>query len=129
MPEEKKADVSQGGSPTQDEKVLAAIAYIWVLCLVPLLTKKDSEYCQFHAKQGLVLFIASFAVMVLGMIPILGWLIILPLGWIAIVILSILGIVNALQGKRWKMPYLGKDRKSTRLNSSHTDISRMPSSA
>ena len=24
---------------------------------------------------------------------------------------------------------LGKDRKSTRLNSSHTDISRMPSSA
>ena len=25
--------------------------------------------------------------------------------------------------------YNGKDRKSTRLNSSHTDISRMPSSA
>ena len=25
--------------------------------------------------------------------------------------------------------YIGQDRKSTRLNSSHTDISRMPSSA
>ena len=107
MSEEKKVDIPQGGNPTQDEKALAAIAYIWVLCLVPLLTKKDSGYCQFHAKQGLVLFIGSFAVMVLGMIPILGWLIILPLGWLVMVILSILGIVNALQGKRWKMPYLG----------------------
>ena len=29
--------------------------------------------------------------------------------------------------RRWAPPYL--DRKSTRLNSSHTDISRMPSSA
>ena len=50
------------------------------------------------------------------------------------------------EGKRWALPaevfarplelYIGKslgrnalDRKSTRLNSSHTDISRMPSSA
>lgn len=92
----------------QEERVIAALSYIWVLCLIPLLVKKDSEYAQFHAKQGLVLFIGSFAVMVLGMIPILGWLIILPLGWLAIVILSVLGIVNALQGKKWEMPYLGK---------------------
>ena len=35
-------------------------------------------------------------------------------------------------GSRWKLeiPSVeGPDRKSTRLNSSHTDISRMPSSA
>ena len=29
----------------------------------------------------------------------------------------------------WKATSKGQDRKSTRLNSSHTDISRMPSSA
>ena len=29
----------------------------------------------------------------------------------------------------WTAPTILKDRKSTRLNSSHTDISRMPSSA
>ena len=28
-----------------------------------------------------------------------------------------------------QLDYFGPDRKSTRLNSSHTDISRMPSSA
>ena len=35
--------------------------------------------------------------------------------------------VNKLIKKEYKSTYL--DRKSTRLNSSHTDISRMPSSA
>jgi len=107
MPEKK--DLSQ------NERVNAALSYIWVLVLIPLLTKKDSEFCQFHAKQGLVLFISSFVVMVLGMIPILGWLIILPLGWLFVLILSILGIINALAGKQWEMPYLGQYAKKINL--------------
>jgi len=99
----------------QDERVIAALSYIWVLVLIPLLAKKDSEFCQFHAKQGLVLFIGSFVVMVLGMIPVLGWLIILPFGWLFIIILSILGIINALAGKQWEMPYLGQYAKKINL--------------
>ena len=35
----------------------------------------------------------------------------------------------AKRGKRYKTETVDIDRKSTRLNSSHTDISRMPSSA
>lgn len=93
---------------TQDEKVIAALGYIWILCLLPILLKKESKYCQHHGKQALVLFVASFIVMILGMVPILGWLIILPLGWLAIIILSLLGIYNATQGNWWAMPYLGK---------------------
>ena len=99
----------------QDARIMAALSYIWVLVLIPILTKKDDEYVQFHAKQGLVLFIGSFVVMVLGMIPILGWLIILPLGWLAIIVLSILGIVNALAGKKWEMPFLSKYAKKINL--------------
>jgi uncharacterized membrane protein len=102
-------------SGMQDDKVMAAIAYIWVLCFVTLLMKKDNEYCQFHAKQGLVLFLFSFVVMVLGMIPVLGWFIVLPIGWLIIVVLSILGILNALQGKKWEMPFLGKYAKKINL--------------
>lgn len=95
--------------------MIAALSYIWVLCLIPLLTRRNDEYCQFHAKQGLVLFIVSFAVMVLGMVPILGWLIILPLGWLVIIIFSIFGIINALQGKKWIMPYIGKHAEKINL--------------
>ncbi len=100
MPEKNKV--------TQEEKAMAVLAYLWILVLIPLLIKKDSDFCRFHVKQGLVLFLASLGVMVLGMIPLLGWLIILPFGWLIITILSILGIINALQGKKWEMPYVGK---------------------
>ena len=43
---------------------------------------------------------------------------------------SILGLGDLiLKDKERIQPRAGRDRKSTRLNSSHTDISRMPSSA
>ena len=35
----------------------------------------------------------------------------------------------SLTGDRWTIRDLGRDRKSTRLNSSHVSLSRMPSSA
>ncbi len=87
---------------------MAVLAYLWILVLIPLFLKRESEFCRFHVKQGLVLFLASLAVMVLGMIPILGWLIILPFGWLVITVLSVLGIISALQGKKWVIPYLGQ---------------------
>ena len=57
--------------------------------------------------------------------------------YISIVLTSILAGVtiagafvgNAAPDSFKFMPFIGLDRKSTRLNSSHTDISRMPSSA
>ncbi|HOZ36865.1 MAG TPA: hypothetical protein PLR18_03495 [bacterium] len=109
MPEENKNQVSQ------DEKIMGVLAYIWALCLLPLLGKKDSEFCQFHAKQGLVLFVASFAVMFLGMIPVIGWFVILPVGWFLIAAASLLGLLNAWQGKKWEIPFLGVYAKKINL--------------
>ena len=42
---------------------------------------------------------------------------------------DIIGNVWELCRDEWDNGYYERDRKSTRLNSSHTDISRMPSSA
>lgn len=39
----------------QEEKAITYLSYLGVLCLVPLLVKKDSVFAQFHAKQGVVL--------------------------------------------------------------------------
>lgn len=80
----------------QDNKVLAAISYLWVLSLIVLLVKKDSKFAKFHAKQGLVLFIASI---ILGFVPVLGWLLEL-----VVVIFVIVGLLKALSGEYWKMP-------------------------
>jgi len=100
---------------TPDKNIISAIGYIWLLFLLPLLLKKDDEFCQFHAKQGLMLFLFSLVVMILGGIPVIGWLIVIPIGWVIIGILTLLGIINALQGKKWEMPVLGKWAKKIKI--------------
>ena len=115
MPEEKEevskpTEVSSGGAVTSEEKLLAAIGYLGILFLVPLLAKKESKFCQFHAKQGLVLFIADVILYFVGWIPFLGW-VILAVGGIFVLILVIMGIINAANGKYWEMPVLGQYAK------------------
>jgi uncharacterized membrane protein len=73
--------------------------------------KKEDSFCLHHGKQGLVLFIFSLLVCLLGSLPVIGWLLILPVGWVIVVVLSVLGIINALRGEMWEMPYLGKYAK------------------
>ena len=101
-----KTEVVDKGDP----KVIAAIGYLWILFLVPLLFKKDDPFCRHHGKQGLVLFIFSVLVSIVGTIPVIGWLIGF-LGGLITLGLMILGIINALRGEMWEMPYLGKYAK------------------
>lgn len=92
---------------SSEDKMMAAVGYVWVLFLVPLLAKKDSKFCQFHARQGLVLFIVEVILSIVWIVPVLGWIVGF-FGWVATVLLSIMGIINALEGNEWKMPYLAK---------------------
>ena len=103
----KSEQVSETPKKLDDNKVIAILSYIGVLCLIPLLTKKDDKFIFFHAKQGLVLFIVEIITYFVLMIPILGWIIapIASLIWLA---LSIIGIVNVLGGEMKELPVLGK---------------------
>ena len=82
-------------------KGMAALSYVWVLCLIPLLGKKDSKFAQFHAKQGLVLFIIDIVAGLIFWLPIFGQLLI-----IALVVISIVGVIKAFNGQWWKIPYV-----------------------
>lgn len=95
----------------QDNKLMAAISYVSVLCLVGLFGKKDSPYVQFHAKQGFVLFVAEVILMFVWVIPLLGWLVGF-FGWILTLVLAIMGIMNALGGKKTELPVLGQFAKN-----------------
>jgi len=97
-----------------DDRLMAAIGYLGILCLVPLLLKKDSAFAMHHGKQGLIILIAWIVLWVGNVIPVLGQ-IVWALGSIALVILIIVGMVNALQGKMWEMPVLGKYAKQIKL--------------
>lgn len=91
-------------------KVYGILAYIGILFLVPLLAAPESKFAKFHANQGLTLFIGEVilgvAWWVLVWIPILGWLIGFA-AWVFLIVLSVMGIINAANGKMEKLPVIG----------------------
>lgn len=89
-----------------EHKIFAALAYIGILFLVPLMAAKNSPFARFHTNQGFVIFLAWIAVGIIGWIPFLGWLIGV-FGSIFLIVLSVMGIINALTGKMKKLPLIG----------------------
>ena len=111
--EEQPQDAAPVGEPTGDakdveeNKGITILSYIGILCLIPLLSKKESKFAQFHAKQGLVLLICEVVTYILFVIPFVGWF----LGFIASIvwlIFAIMGIVNVVGGKMKELPLIGK---------------------
>ena len=98
----------------EQNKVMAVLAYLGPLVLVPILAAKDSKFAKFHANQGLVLFICSIvywiALMFISFVlysisDYLGIFVhILRLLNIAFLVLAILGIVNAINGQAKELP-------------------------
>ncbi len=102
MAEEKKK-----GKTGSEGNVYAVLSYLWILCLIPLLLKKEDEFVRFHAKQGLMLFIVEVGIGIIGIIPILGGIVV-TLGILVCGFLSLIGIVQVLMGNKWKMPVIGE---------------------
>ena len=90
-------------------KVLAILAYIGILVIIPLLAGKDSKFARFHTNQGLILFI--FAIIISFLSFKLSWM-----GWVFkvldafVVVFAVLGIINAASGKAKELPLIGKLR-------------------
>ena len=95
-------------------KVMAVLAYIGILVLVPLLAAPKSKYARYHSNQGLMLFIAEICLgVVIGIfswIPVLNIIIGILGGLVSLLlfVFAIIGIVNACQGKAKGLPIFGK---------------------
>jgi uncharacterized membrane protein len=98
-------------SDVESNKALAIIGYIIpILFFVPLINEssKNSPFAKFHANQQLILLISAFAVQIVGVIiPFLGWFIILPLGWLFILVCAVMGVIAAANGQMKKLPLIG----------------------
>jgi len=104
----------------EQNKAFAVLSYIGILVLIPYFFKKDSEFTQYHAKQGLVLAISmvvyNVAVAILNGILsfILPDLISNAIGIIfgivnlAFIALAVLGIVNVVNNKAKQLPFMDK---------------------
>ena len=84
----KKESTPNKAKDIEENKYIAILSYVWILCLVPLLLKRDSEFVQFLAE------------IILVWVPLIGWALNLVL-----FVVSIIGIFKVLQGEYWKIPY------------------------
>lgn len=59
-PEKKEKEPERQDMTTLHERTIAALSYFGFLAIIPFYLKKDSEFCRFHGKQGLLLAIIFF---------------------------------------------------------------------
>ena len=105
MAEEAKQKANAQG--VEDVKVMAALAY--VIFFLPLLTHPNNEFGKYHANQGLILLLLAVAIQVVGWaIPFLGWFLIVPIGSLLVLVLFVLGLINALNGQKKPLPVIGQ---------------------
>lgn len=93
------------GEKNTKSQFMAMMSYLGVLCLVPLVRNKDDEYVDFHARQGLVIWILGILAIFTLYIPGLGKLV---FGTLAMMVMaySILGLVSVLLHKAWRLPII-----------------------
>ncbi|MBN1544430.1 hypothetical protein JW898_03125 [Candidatus Woesearchaeota archaeon] len=106
----KHASASKPSSKeVEDGKIFAFLGVFLTIIgfIIVLLAKKDNKYAMYYAKQGLVLFIAYVILWIIGIIPVLGWIIAI-LGSIFLLILWILGWIYALSGEEKPIPIIGQ---------------------
>lgn len=97
----------------ENNKIMAILAYISWLVLVPLFAAKESKFARYHCNQGLVLAIAEIIFLIicgiLDGLPLIGWIfgIVEGLSELACFLLAVLGIINAANGKAKELPIVG----------------------
>lgn len=108
--EEQKQPQQANQSDAEKNKAMAIVGYIIpILFFIPLVTDaKNSPFAKFHANQQLNLLLSAIVVNVVGgIIPFIGWFIILPLGSIFLIVVAIMGIINAAKGAMKELPLIG----------------------
>lgn len=103
--------VTQNNTTTtiEEGKTMALIAYITIFgLLIAYITNNDKKnpFTAYHIRQSLGLGLTGIALMIVNWLPYIGWLIGM-IGGIALLVLWVLGLVNAINGKEEPIPVVG----------------------
>jgi uncharacterized membrane protein len=98
--EDKKTKIKASKKDIDDGKNIAWLSYLGLLLLIPLLAKPENTFCKHHVKQGIVMLALWIVVSILSpFIRVLD-----SLAFLAITVISIIGIIQSLSGNYWKAP-------------------------
>lgn len=86
--------------------IIAYITFIGLIIAFVMNNEKKDAFATYHIKQSLGLALTGLALGIIGMIPILGWIINI-LGIFVLLYMWIIGLMNAINGKESTVPFLG----------------------
>jgi uncharacterized membrane protein len=101
--------ISASASSGLSDNAAGALAYVTIIPSIIFLVMEPynrNSFIKFHAWQNIFLCIFLFVLAVIGIIPILGWLV-LFVGSIAALIFWVIAIINAYKGVMFKIPIIG----------------------
>lgn len=90
-------------------KNTATIAYITLIGLIIAFVQnneKKNAFAYLHIRQSVGLCVTGLALGIIGMIPILGWIVYI-IGVFVLLYMWIIGLMNAINGKEKVVPFLG----------------------
>lgn len=86
---------------TEDEKLMAILAYVPILCLIPFLSTQRTAYVTEHVRLGLALFVIEIIAIVLRFAQFIWDMVI-----VLCVIAALAGILHVVRGRTFRIPYL-----------------------
>jgi uncharacterized membrane protein len=87
--------------------IMAGLSYLGPMVFIPFLTKKGDAFIQFHVKQGLILFGIGLIVYILSSFMFHFIMPIISIVNLGLLVLSIIGIINALKRTYKELPLVG----------------------
>lgn len=94
---------------SDEGKTIAIVAYLTLIGFVVALIMNSSKkhpLATFHIRQMLGLLLTGFAIGMVGIIPIIGWLINI-VAFFFLLYMWIMGLINAVNGREKSLPFLG----------------------
>ena len=104
---EKEIEQAMQLPTTSDERLFAALSFAWILVFVPLLFRRGSTFVQFHAKQGLVVFVILYFFQAIAMrlvsLILQHTFLSFFTGFLGLIFLAFCAL-QAWSGKWWRIP-------------------------
>lgn len=103
----------------EQNKIMGVLAYLSWLVLIPIFAAPKSKFARYHANQGLVLAISEIAywiatAIINAILYAISWRLgsivstLLSIINIGFLIITVIGIINAANGKAKELPIVGK---------------------
>ena len=91
-----------------DNKLFAILPYLFS-CIAGIIVGiyvKDSEFVKFHIKNSIRIDITAFLLLLICIIPFIGWIVAI-IGVMVLFVIDIIALVWAFQGKAKELPIIG----------------------